>query len=153
MEIDLTVDEGDHVGRGETAGDIRDAEVGDSLAVLGVVAGEAPDNRAAPVVADPNGALAAEMGKQVKHVVDAVLKRVIGMGAVAGGSAIAAHIRGDAAESEGGKAAKLVAPTMRELRPAVDEDNQLAGFGATGEIEAGVTVGFREVLGDREEHS
>jgi len=42
---------------------------------------------------------------------------------------------------------------MRELRPAVDEDDQLAGFGATGEIEAAVAVGFREVLGHVEEHS
>ena len=35
----------------------------------------------------------------------------------------------------------------------MDEDDQLAGFGATGEIEAAVAVGFREVLGHVEEHS
>jgi hypothetical protein len=104
-------------------------------------------------MADPYGAVAAEMGEQVEHVVNAVFERVIGVGAVARGTTIAAHIRGDAAEAEGGKAAKLVAPAMGELRPAVDEDNQLAGFRATGEVKAGVAVGSREVLGYREEHS
>jgi hypothetical protein len=92
------------------------------------------------------------MGEQVEHIVNAVFERVIGMSAVAGGSAVAAHIRGNAAEPEGGKAAKLVAPAMRELGPAMDEDDQLARFGATSEIESGVAVGFREVLDHVEEH-
>jgi len=62
---------------------------GKPLRALRVVAGRTPDDRAAPVVADPNGALPTEMGEQVEHVVNAVCERVIGMGVVAGGSAVA----------------------------------------------------------------
>src|SRR5947209_18165623 len=92
------------------------------------------------------------MSEQVDHVVNAVFERVVSVGVVVGGTAIAAHVWGDAAEAEGGEASELVAPAMREFRPAVDEDDQLTGFGATGEIEAGVAGGFRELLGHGEEH-
>ena len=152
LRVDLAIDEGDQVGRGKAAGDVRDAEIGDGLTALGVVAGETPDDRATPIVADPDGTVAAEMREQVEHVVNAVFERVVGLGAVVGGPAIAAHVWGDAAEAQGGKAPELVAPAMRELRPAMDEDDQLAGFGATGQIEAGVAGSFREVLGHREKH-
>src|SRR6516165_978929 len=40
--IDLAVDERDQLGRGETLGNVRDAEIGDGLAALRMVAGEAP---------------------------------------------------------------------------------------------------------------
>src|SRR6516162_659151 len=149
--VGFAVDEGDQVGGGKAAGDVRDAEIGNGSAVLGVVAGETPDDRAAPVVADPNGAIAAQMSEQVEHVVNAVFQRVIGVAAVVGGAAIATHVRVGATEPEGGKAADLVPPAMRQLGPAMDEDDQRTGFGATGKIEAGVAGGFREVLGHREQ--
>ena len=98
-------------------------------------------------MANPDGAVAAEMDEQIEHVVDAVFDRVIAIGAVDGGPAVAAHVRGDAAEAEGGERAQLVAPAMPELRPTVDEDDQRASFGATGEIETRVAVAFRKVLG------
>jgi hypothetical protein len=56
-------------------------------------------------------------------------------------------------EPEGGKTTELVSPAMRQLRPAVDEDNQGTGFRATGEVKAGAVGGSHEVVGDREEHS
>jgi hypothetical protein len=46
----------------------------------------------------------------------------------------------------------LVAPAIAEVRPTVDEDDERAGFGATGKIETRVVVAFREVLGYGEEH-
>jgi len=75
------------------------------------------------------------MDEQIEHVMDAVLERVIAMGAVDGGPAVAAHVQGDAAEAEGGEAAQLVAPAIPEVRPTVDEDDERAGLGAAGEIE------------------
>ena len=86
-------------------------------------------------MANPGGAVAAKKDEQIEHVLNAVLERVIAMGAVAGGLAVDAHVRGDAAESEGGEAAQLVAPAIPEVRPTVDEDDERAGFGAVGEIE------------------
>src|SRR5208282_2131597 len=115
LGIGLAVDEGDQIGGGEAAGDVGDAQTGDGLAALGVIAGESPDNRAAPVMANPKGAVVAEMNEQIEHVVDAVFDRVIGMGAIDGGPAVTAHVRGDAAKAEGGEAMQLVAPAMPEF--------------------------------------
>ena len=92
------------------------------------------------------------MDEQIEHVVDAVFEGVIGMGAIDGGPAVAAHVRGAAAEAEGGESAQLVAPTMPEIRPTVDEDDQRAGFRAAGDIETRVAAALRKVLGDREGH-
>jgi hypothetical protein len=64
-------------------------------------------------VADPDGAVAAEMSEQVEHVVNAVFERVVSVGVVVGGTAIAAHVWGDAAEAEGGEAAEKVAASLR----------------------------------------
>jgi hypothetical protein len=122
--VDLAVDERDQLGRGETLGNVRDTEIGDRLAALRMVAGEAPGHRAAPVVADPDGTLAAEMGQQLEHVINAVFERVVGVGLVVRGAPVTAQVRGDAAEPEGGKTAELVSPATRQLRPAVDEDDQ-----------------------------
>ena len=85
-------------------------------------------------MANPGGAVAAKKDEQIEHVLNAVFERVIAMGAVDGGLAVDAHVRGDAAESEGGEAAQLVAPAIPEVRPTVDEDDERAGFGAVGEI-------------------
>ena len=104
------------------------------------------------MAAPPDGVVAAEMDEQIEHVMDAVLERVIAMGAVDGGPAVAAHVQGDAAEAEGGEAAQLVAPAIPEVRPTVDEDDERAGLGAAGEIETRVAVAFREVLSYGEEH-
>jgi hypothetical protein len=78
LRVNLAVDEGDQVGGGEAAGDVRDAEIDDGLTALGVMAGEIPGERATPVMTDPNGAV---MGEQVEHIVNAVFERVIGVGA------------------------------------------------------------------------
>ena len=101
-------------------------------------------------MANPDCAVAAELDEQIEHVVDAVFDRVIAMDVVDGGTAVTAHVRGDAAEAKGGEATQLVAPAMPELRPTVDEDDQRAGFGATGEIEAGVAAALGKVLGHGE---
>jgi hypothetical protein len=105
LGIDLAVDEGNQVGDCEAIGDVGDAEVGDSAAMLGVTAGEAPDDWAAPIVTDPNGAVAAEMREQVEHVGDTVFERVSGMRAVDRRTTVAAHVGGDTAEAERAKAA------------------------------------------------
>jgi hypothetical protein len=93
-------------------------------------------------VADPDGTLATEISEQLEHVVNAVFECVVGVGVVVRGVAVTAHVRGDAAEPEGGKTAELVSPAMRQLRPAVDEDDQGAGFRATGEVK----LAWRAVL-------
>ena len=76
-----------------------------------------------------------------------MLERIIGAGGVVRGAAIAAHVRGNAAKPEGAKTAELVSQAMRQVRPPVDKDDEGAGFGATGEVKAGVAGGFHEVLG------
>jgi hypothetical protein len=121
--IDLAVDERDQLGSGETLDNVRDAEIGDGLAALRMMAGEAPDHRAAPVVADPDSTLATEMSEQLEHVINAVFERIIGVGRVVRGTTVATHIWGNAAEPERGEAAELVSPAMRQLRPAMDEDD------------------------------
>ena len=56
------------------------------------------------------------MDEQIEHVVDAVFDGVIGMGAVDGEPAVAPHVRGDAAEAEGGEAARLVRASYAQLQ-------------------------------------
>jgi hypothetical protein len=80
-------------------------------------------------VADPDGTLATEMSEQLQRVVNAELERIIGVGGVVRGAAIAARVRGNAAKPEGAKTAELVSPGMRQLRPPVDKDDEGAGFG------------------------
>ena len=53
LGVNRAVDQGDQISRGEAAGDVWDAEVGYRKTALRVVAGQTPDDRAAPVVADP----------------------------------------------------------------------------------------------------
>jgi len=69
------------------------------------------------------------MSEQLKHVVNTVFERVIGVTGIVRGAAIASHVRGDAAKPEGAKTAELVSPAMRQLRPAVDKDDQWAVLG------------------------
>ena len=130
--VGLAIDDWDQIGRAEAVRDVGHAKAGDGLAALGMMRRETPDHGAAPIMANPDGAVAAEMDEQIEHVLDAVLDRVIAIGAVGGGPAVAAHVRGDAAEAEGGEAAQLMAPAMPEFRPTVDEDDERAGFGAAG---------------------
>ena len=81
-----------------------------------------------------------------------MFERVIGMGIVIGRAPITAHIRSDAAEAEGGKAAELVAPAVRQFGPAMNENDQRPALGPAGEIKIAVPRGFGEVLGHHEEH-
>jgi len=69
------------------------------------MAGEAPHDRADPVVTDPNGAVPADMREQVEHVMDTVFEGVIGVSGVNRRTAIAAHVGGDAVKAERTKAA------------------------------------------------
>jgi hypothetical protein len=86
--IDLAGDEGDQVGRSETAGDVRTQRLATARRRRGD--GRRHSRRpGCPIVADPDGALAAKMGAQVEHVVDAVFERVIGMAAVGRGTSSA----------------------------------------------------------------
>ena len=68
------------------AGEGRDV---DREVLLGDDAGIAWDGGG--LSAPPDGVVAAEMDEQIEHVMDAVLERVIAMGAVDGGPAVAAH--------------------------------------------------------------
>ena len=77
-------------------------------------------------MANPDGVVAAKMNEQIERVMHAVYERVICMGGVDGGPAVSAHVRGDAAEAEGGEAAQSVAPLCPSSGPTVNEDDQRA---------------------------
>jgi hypothetical protein len=118
--------------------------------------GHVPHYRAAPVVADPHGAIlsmgAAERAQQFQHVLDDQLLGKILVARVGAGAAIAAHVGRDAAEAKGCHRRQLVPPGQRELGPAMAEDQQRRAFRSAGEIARGVTRGLDGVFGDRECH-
>src|SRR5438046_1987961 len=70
--------DGQHEGRRpESARRIRHAERRDAAALFRMMARERPDHRRAPVVPDPDRLLAPEVRKQLEHVRDALLQRVV----------------------------------------------------------------------------
>lgn len=116
--------------------------------------GERPDGSAAPVVADPDCCFAAEVVQQSQHAgVDGFLA-VVFCDFAGGGGAVARHVRGYGAESEGGESTELVVPGFGYGGPAwrvvldwggrrgvgrlaVDEDEERSIFWSGGEV-----VGF-----------
>ena len=74
------------------------------------MAGQRPDDRAAPVVTDPDGFVAPERVEQVDHVAHDVLERVVLVAPVHAGTAVAPHVGRDGAEAEIGEARQLVPP-------------------------------------------
>ena len=77
LRVDRAIDQGDQGLRGEPFGEVRHAEVGHAEAALRMMAGEAPHDGAAPVVADPDRPVAAEGVEQLEHVLHALLERVV----------------------------------------------------------------------------
>jgi hypothetical protein len=152
LRIDRAVDQRDDVARREAARNVGHAEVGDPVAAVRVVAGEAPDHRAAPVVTDEHRLLAAEAVQQLDHVGRALGERIGLVAVVDAGASVAAHVRRDGAEAHAAERRQLMAPADRQLRPAMDKDHQRPVLGPAGEIEAGVPRRLGDVLGDGEGH-
>ena len=123
------------------------AQVGDRVAAVRVVAGDVPDDRAAPVVADPHGPLAAQPVQQFQHVADDVFLRVVVVSGVNARTTVTAHVRRHRTKAERRQRRKLMPPAYGELGPAVDEDDERPVVRARGEIKRGVAVGLDGVFG------
>src|SRR4029078_11971066 len=76
-------------------------------------------------------------------------ERVAVVIAIGGRAAIAAEIGRDRAKAERGEARELMPPAVRQLRPAVDEDDRRTARAAAGQIARRVTAARDRVLGDR----
>ena len=138
FRIDRPIGQWDDAFRAETLGDVGHAEIGDAVAAVGVLLGQRPHRRCAPVVADPDRLGRAKVVQQLDQVGDDLLQGVILVPAVEAGAAVAAHVRRDRPQAEIGEHRQLVAPGGRQLRPAVHEDHRRRARVAAGQVETGV---------------
>ena len=120
------------------------------MATLGMMLGERPDDRRAPIVPDPNRLFGADRVDELDHVGDDEFERVILVSLRDVRAAIAAHVRRDRAEAESAEDRKLTAPGNRQLRPAVQENDRRGVLLAAREIKRAVTPASGEVLRDGE---
>jgi hypothetical protein len=150
--INRAVDQRQPVLDGEACGDVGHAEARHAHRLLRMMRSDVPHHGAAPVVADPGGAIAAERRQQLEHVLDDRLLGEILVTAISARAAVAPHVRRDTAKAEGSESRKLVSPRQRELRPAMAEDQQRRAFRSAGEIARRMAGGLDGVFGDRECH-
>src|SRR5215471_8623829 len=62
--VDRPIDERDQIARRKSVRDVRHAQIGDAETALGMMAREAPDGRASPIMSYPNRFFAAERVEQ-----------------------------------------------------------------------------------------
>jgi len=122
--VDRSVNQRDERGQGVCIGEIRQRGQHDAAAALGLVRGQCTGHHAAPVVADPDRRLAAEVVMKLCHVCDDFFDGVSVVGRRRGRTAVAAQIRSDAAPTLGGERVHLGAPHQTDARPAVEKDHQ-----------------------------
>jgi len=104
------------------------AQVGHAEAPLGMMAGQTPDDRASPLVADPDRLFAAQRIEKLDHVRDGVLQRVVLVPRIDARPAITPHVRRGRPETETAEAGQLMPPADRELGPPVHEHDQGRGL-------------------------
>ena len=147
--IDRAIDQRDDMLEREPLCDIRDAEIRRAEASIGVMAREAPYDRASPIMSDSNRLIYSEIVEKVEHVLHRMLDRVVLVTWVDARPTVAAHVWRDRAKAERPEARQLMAPANRELGPSVHKNDQWSVFGATGEIEARVARRLDGIVGDR----
>ena len=152
LGVHAAVDVGHEFLRAETLGEVRHAQIRHRHAGLRVVARQAPHHRAAPVVADPHGLVAAQALQQLEHVGHRMLERIVLMPRVDARPAVATHVGRDGAKAQRTEARQLMAPAQRQLGPAVHEDDRRSVRGAAGQVEGAVACRRHQVLGHRKRH-
>ncbi len=102
---------------------IRNAEIDDASAPLGMVRCHRPGDGASPIVPDPNGWRAAQSVMQLHHVGDKLADAVGRERIRPRRPAIAAHIRCYAVPTSGREMLDLPPPRQPKLRPTVEKDH------------------------------
>ena len=112
--IDRAIDQRDDMLEREPLCDIRDAEIRRAEASIGVMAREAPYDRASPIMSDSNRLIYSEIVEKVEHVLHRMLDRVVLVTWVDARPTVAAHVWRDRAKAERPEARQLMAPANRE---------------------------------------
>ena len=109
LGIDLAIDQRQPFLQRE-APDVGHAKARHTHHLFGMMRGHVPDDRAAPVVPDPDGPVTSQAVEELEHVGDDVLERVILVPRVDAGPAVAAHVGRDRPKTEVGETRQLVTP-------------------------------------------
>jgi hypothetical protein len=152
FRVDVARDVGAHVLWAEAVGEVRHAQVGDRDAAVGVMAGEAPYHRRAPVVADPHRLVVAQRREQLEHVGHRVLERVVFVPRVDARTAVAAHVGRHRMKAQAREARQLMAPAQRQLGPAVHEDDRRRSRGTARQVGRLVALCLHRVLAHWKSH-
>src|SRR5262245_42387433 len=107
--------------------------------------GEAPNDRAAPIVTHPHCFLGAQRLQEFEHVFDDYLDLVF-MALIDARAPVTSHVRRDGAEPQARKTREMMAPTNRKFRPTVRENDERSPGSPTGQVERRVPGRFRYVL-------
>lgn len=121
------------------------------MTAIGVVTRNRPDDRAPPIVADPDGTFDPEGVGPCNLVGDELREGVVLQLSVDRGPSIPSLIRCDATRAETAERPELMAPAQAQFGPTVDERDRPPVLGAAGPVEGRVptTPGkFDGVLGD-----
>ena len=90
------------------------AKIGDAVAEVRMVLGDRPDDRRAPIVADPDRLLGPERAQELDHVGDDLFERIILVARIDARASVAAHVGRNRAKPEGRERRKLLAPGDRQ---------------------------------------
>lgn len=103
---------------------VRYGDVGEGPDGLRVLRHDGRGHARAPVVADPDGGIAAGVRQQGHHAFHNGLLAVVVDDAASGRLSPPRHVRGDGAEADPGEGVELGFPGDRRAGPAVDKEDQ-----------------------------